>query len=108
MHPELSSIVQLWGHDCEVDRAKANAGELKSNAATLREAVDNLKNGNPIEKAKAVLTLKKEVADLKANTGELRGTVQDVRRDVDGDPLSYLLGLLPGLLTGLFHRRFAH
>jgi len=54
------------------------------------------------------LTLKKEVAELKANTGELRGTVRDVRRDVDGDPLSYLLGLLPGLLTGLFHRRFAH
>ncbi len=75
---------------------------------TLREAVDKLKNGNPIEKAKAVLTLKREVASLKTNAGELRGTVRDVRRDVDGDPLNYLLGLLPGLLTGLVHRRFAH
>ena len=92
----------------QVADLKANAGELKSNAATLREAVDNLKNGNPIEKAKAVLPLKKEVAELKTNAGELRGTVRDVRRDVDGDPLNYLLGLLPGLLTGLFHRRFAH
>ena len=82
--------------------------QQKKNAATLRETVDKLKNGNPIEKAKAVLTLKREVADLKENAGELRGTVQDVRRDVDGDPLNYLFGLIPGLLTGLLHRRFAH
>ena len=100
-----SGLSRTFGRPIPLEAA---ADRTHSNAATLREAVDNLKNGNPIEKAKAVLTLKKEVADLKANTGELRGTVRDVRRDVDGDPLNYLLGLLPGLLTGLFHRRFAH
>ena len=100
-----SGLSRTFGRPIPLEAA---ADRTHSNAATLREAVDNLKNGNPIEKAKAVLTLKKEVAELKTNAGELRGTVRDVRRDVDGDPLSYLLGLLPGLLTGLFHRRFAH
>ncbi len=39
MHPELSSIVQLWRHDSTVDRAKSDASELKSAVQQIDESI---------------------------------------------------------------------
>jgi predicted nucleic acid-binding Zn-ribbon protein len=39
VHPELSSIVQLWKHDSVLDRARADAGELKAAVQRLEHAI---------------------------------------------------------------------
>ena len=40
MHPDLQLIVHLWTHDERIDKARARAGELKSEVLHLTEAIE--------------------------------------------------------------------
>ena len=58
MHRELSSILQLWQHDCSVDSIRARGAELKGNIERLdREIEQLLEAAVLIEKAEGELAL---------------------------------------------------
>lgn len=65
----------------------------------VRADLDTLKSGNPIAKLAAL-------AHLKGDVAELRESVQKTKDNATENPLLFLLGL-PGLVTGLIHRRTA-
>ena len=76
----------------EVDALRENLAAVKGDLATLQ-------SGNPIAKIKALGSLKSEVAELKTIAGDTKDKAKE-------DPWLFLLGL-PGLLTGLMHRKMA-
>lgn len=75
-----------------VDSMLADVSSVKADLATL-------KGGNPIAKIAALSHLKGDVAKLKSDA-------ENVKDKATENPLLFLLGL-PGLLTGLLHRRMA-
>ena len=73
---------------------------IRQRLETVKSDIETLKSsGNPIAKAKAAMALKSEVAALKKDAAEIKERARD-------DPWLFLYGL-PGLLTGLLHRRMA-
>ena len=72
---------------------------LRENLATVKGSLDTLRNGNPLAKIAALRSLKDEVADLKTVASKAKDDAQE-------DPWLFLLGL-PGIITGLLHRRMA-
>ena len=73
--------------------------ELRDKLSTVKGNLEKLQSGNPIAKIAALSSLKGEVADLKA-------IASNAKDDAQEDPWLFLLGL-PGLITGLLHRRMA-
>lgn len=73
--------------------------ELRDKLSTVKGSLEKLQSGNPIAKIAALGSLKGEVADLKA-------IASNAKDDAQEDPWLFLLGL-PGLITGLLHRRMA-
>jgi len=72
---------------------------LREKLAAVKGDLETLQSGNPIAKIKALGSLKSEVAELKTIAGDTRDKAKE-------DPWLFLLGL-PGLLTGLMHRKMA-
>jgi len=72
---------------------------LRKSLTMVMSDVATLKDGNPIEKIKALSSLKSEVETLKVEASDIRDRATD-------DPWLFVLGL-PGLLSGLLHRRMA-
>ena len=72
---------------------------LRKSLTMVMSDVATLKDGNPIAKIKALSSLKSEVETLKAEASDIRDRATD-------DPWLFVLGL-PGLLSGLLHRRMA-
>ncbi len=90
---ELQNAVKNNKPDLSVvDSVLADVKSVKSD-------LDTLKSGNPIAKIAALSSLKGDVAKLKSDAENVKDKAKD-------DPLLFLLGL-PGLLTGLLHRRMA-
>ena len=90
---ELQNAVKNNTPDLSVvDSVLADVKSVKSD-------LDTLKSGNPIAKIAALSSLKGDVAKLKSDAENVKDKAKD-------DPLLFLLGL-PGLLTGLLHRRMA-
>ena len=77
----------------------AAVNEMLADVSLVKEDLATLKSGNPIAKIAALASLKGEVSKLRADA-------EDVKDKAKQDPLLFLLGL-PGLLTGLLHRRMA-
>lgn len=73
--------------------------ELRDKLSTVKGNLEKLQSGNPIAKIAALSSLKGEVADLKV-------IASNAKDDAQEDPWLFLLGL-PGLITGLLHRRMA-
>ena len=73
--------------------------ELRDKLSTVKGNLEKLQSGNPIAKIAALSSLKGEVADLKVMASNAKDDAQE-------DPWLFLLGL-PGLITGLLHRRMA-
>ncbi len=73
--------------------------EMLADVDVVKEDLATLKSGNPLQKIAALASLKGDVSRLKADA-------DDVKDKAKEDPLLFLLGL-PGLLTGLLHRRMA-
>ena len=78
---------------------KPDMDELRGKLAAVKGNLEKLQSGNPLAKIAAIRSLKGEVADL-------RVIASKAKDDAQGDPLLFLFGL-PGLLTGLLHRRMA-
>lgn len=72
---------------------------LREKLAAVKGDLETLQSGNPIAKIKALGSLKSEVAELKTIAGDTKDKAKE-------DPWLFLLGL-PGLLTGLMHRKMA-
>ena len=72
---------------------------LLEDVVAVKDDLATLKSGNPIAKIAALASLKGEVSKLRADA-------EDVKEKAKQDPLLFLLGL-PGLLSGLLHRRMA-
>ena len=77
----------------------SNLSGIRDRLATVSGDLASLKSGTPIEKVKAALQLKSEVAAL-------RDEAKSIKEQAQRDPWLMLYGL-PGLLTGLLHRRMA-
>jgi len=72
---------------------------IRDRLTTVSSDLASLKSGNPVAKLKAAMELKGEVAALRADA-------QSIKEQAHRDPWLFLYGL-PGLLTGLLHRRMA-
>ena len=68
MHPELSFIVQLWGHDSVVDRIKLDAAELKAAVQRIDEAI---------------AAMAAEMLESSASRDSLRVKQGEVQRELD-------------------------
>ena len=77
----------------------SNLSGIRDRLATVSGDLASHKSGTPIEKVKAALQLKSEVAAL-------RDEAKSIKEQAQRDPWLMLYGL-PGLLTGLLHRRMA-
>ena len=77
----------------------AEVDTLREKLSTVKGDLDKLQSGNPIAKIAALRSLKGEVAELKT-------IATSAKDDAKEDPWLFLLGL-PGLITGLLHRRMA-
>ena len=97
------AAVKVTASDARELAFKAGDGSklvgIRDRLATVSGELKTLKSGNPVAKLKAAMELKGEVAALRADA-------QSIKEQAQRDPWLMLYGL-PGLLTGLLHRRMA-
>lgn len=94
-----SDLVELKEAVAKNNPDSEAVNEILADVSVVKEDLAKLKSGNPIQKIAALASLKGEVSKLRADA-------EDVKDKAKEDPLLFLLGL-PGLLTGLLHRRMA-
>ncbi|MBT3708924.1 MAG: trypsin-like serine protease [Gammaproteobacteria bacterium] len=94
-----SDLIELKEAVTKNNPDSAAVNEMLADVSLVKEDLAKLKSGNPIQKIAALASLKGEVSKLRADA-------EDVKDKAKEDPLLFLLGL-PGLLTGLLHRRMA-
>lgn len=94
-----SDLLELKEAVAKNNPDSAAVNEMLTDVSVVKEDLAKLKSGNPIQKIAALASLKGEVSKLRADAENVKDKAKD-------DPLLFLLGL-PGLLTGLLHRRIA-
>ena len=86
---------------------KAQLRSVREQAQTAAAQAKEFQAAGVIGKLRSIDDIKETAGSLKAEVGNVRDTVTNIKNDADADPLAFVWSIL-GLITGLLHRRFAN